>query len=176
MLYVTHRPQRQMVMTTPNFKRAQDEALAVLATFGFTDPPIDPVRIARDMGVGVVFAEFSPEDSNVSGFFDAGENKIYVNREEYPPRQTFTVAHELGHKVLHSEWAASNNYRVLLRDDAGQTKEPIEREADAFAAHLLVPRFMLQKYRKFASVSELADLFLVSSPVIKNRLKFEFGA
>jgi Zn-dependent peptidase ImmA (M78 family) len=64
----------------------------------------------------------------------------------------------------------------LLRDQSLTTKDPIEQEANAFAAHLLVPRAMLEKYRGLASIAELSELFAVSMPVIKNRLRFEFGA
>lgn len=160
----------------PDFKRAQEEALRVLEDFGFDDPPVDPIRIANDLGIKVHFAKFADQFEAVSGFFDADENAIYVNSDEFVRRQTFTVGHELGHYLLHRDWLKSQNYKVLLRDDTEQKKEPIEREANAFAAHLLVPRFLLARYYKFATIQELSDLFMVSAPVIKNRLAFEFGA
>ncbi len=161
----------------PDFKKAKSEALRILSEFGFDEPPIDPIRIANDMGINVRFARFSDKfNNNVSGFFDADENTIFVNSEEFPLRQTFTVGHELGHNVLHRDWARSKNYRVLLRDDTEQQKDSIEREANVFAAHLLVPRSLLIRYHKIASIKELSDLFMVSAPVIKNRLTFEFGA
>ena len=163
-------------VTKPDFKRAQSEALRILSDFGYDQPPIDPVRIANDMGIKVRFAKFSQEYSEVSGFFDADENTIFVNSDEFPRRQTFTVGHELGHNVLHLDWARSKNYRVLLRDDTEQQKDAIEREANVFAAHLLAPRSLLLKYHKIATIQELSDLFMVSAPVIKNRLAFEFGS
>jgi Zn-dependent peptidase ImmA (M78 family) len=160
----------------PDFKRAEEQALRVLEDFGFGEPPIDPLRIAGDLGIKVHFAKFADQFENVSGFFDADENAIYVNSEESVRRQTFTLGHELGHYFLHREWLKSQDYRVLLRDDTEQKTEPKEREANAFAAQLLVPRFLLARYYKFATVQELSDLFMVSAPVIKNRLAFEFGA
>jgi len=159
----------------PDFKRAQDEALKLLASFGYDEPPVDPVRIANDLGVSVVFAKFAEADAAVSGFYDPAEDGIYVNSDEYPRRQTFTVAHELGHRMLHLEWAKSNDYKVLRRDDTERYKDPKEIEADTFAAHLLVPKSLLRRYYKIATVQQMSDLFLVSAPVIKNRLKYEFG-
>lgn len=159
----------------PDYKRAVAEARRLLDEFGFEEPPINPVRIARELGTDVCFVGLPQEHQNVSGFYDTTDNTIFVNEEEFPKRQTFTVAHELGHKVLHSEWAASENYKVLLRDSSLQSKDPIEQEANAFAAHLLVPRSMLLSYRKVATIEELSELFAVSMPVVRNRLKFELG-
>lgn len=91
-------------------------------------------------------------------------------------RQTFTVAHELGHKVLHEEWAKSSDYKVLLRDQLLTGDDDFyEKEANAFAANLLVPRKMLDQFWRTATVEQLSQLFAVSVPVIKNRLAFEYG-
>lgn len=155
-----------------DYARAERAALQLLDESGVVKPPVDPIRLADQLGVRVVFAEFTPEMSSVSGFYDAEEATIYVNRRDYPPRQTFTVAHELGHHILHREWANSTDYRVLLREQEGSS-DPYEQEANAFAANLLVPASMLDAYKNVASIPELADLFLVSVPVIKNRLNFE---
>lgn len=158
----------------PDYRRAKEEANNLLDQFGFTRPPVDPVRICRDLGLDVRFVVFRTKSKEISGFYDFEDRTIYVNSEEYPKRQTFTVAHELGHYRLHEEWARSGDYRVLLRDQSLEEKNPREQEANAFAAHLLVPRSMLDVYRRVATIEELSDLFLVSMPVIRNRLKFEF--
>jgi len=159
----------------PDFKKAQTKALEILDQFGYTSPPVDPVKIARDLGIRVFFADFKDEDDKISGFFFAEKNEIYINKHEYPQRQTFTIAHELGHKFLHEDWLKSSNYQVLLREPIPSVaNDPKEREANAFAAHLLVPRFMLDKYYKIASLDELAKLFVVSVPVIKARLEYEY--
>ena len=160
---------------TLDFKKAQSKALEILDTFGYISPPVDPVKIARDLGIRVYFADFKGEDDKISGLFYAEKNEIYVNKNEFPQRQTFTIAHELGHKFLHEEWLKSSSYQVLMRDPTpAALKDPKEKEADAFAAHLLVPRFMLDKYYKLASIEELAKLFAVSIPVIRARMSHEY--
>jgi Zn-dependent peptidase ImmA (M78 family) len=98
-----------------------------------------------------------------------------VNGEEFALRQTFTIAHELGHKILHEEWAKSADYKILYRDQLLNDDDPHEKEANAFAAHLLVPRAMLDLYWDKLSLTELSKLFAVSVPVIKNRLSIEYG-
>lgn len=153
----------------PDYLKAKTEAARLIVKFGYSAPPINPVRIAEELGCRVVFAEFSADDQNVSGFYDALEDSIYVNADENPRRQTFTIAHELGHRIMHREWAASNDYHVLLRDQDLLVNDPREKEANTFAANLLVPSAMLNKYRKLATAEELSNLFAVSMPVIRNR-------
>jgi Zn-dependent peptidase ImmA (M78 family) len=100
---------------------------------------------------------------------------IYVSEKEHPRRQTFTIAHELGHALLHGKLFESHpeDYQVLLRTPIGATKDPLEQEANAFAGHLLVPASLLAKYQRIADNSELARLFNVSEDVIRYRKAFE---
>lgn len=160
----------------PDFKRAQAKALEILNDFGYTEPPVEPDRIAKDLGIRVYFSDFKDEYDKISGFFYAEKNEIYINKSEFPQRQTFTIAHELGHKLLHEDWLKSSNYQVLLREPLpANASDPKEQEANAFAAHLLVPRFMLNKFYKIASIEQLATLFMVSMPVVRSRIQFEYG-
>ena len=156
----------------PNFTRAEDAAYNLIREFGYRKPPIDPAQIARELGMKVFFVDFDEDDSRISGYYDCADNSIKVNADEYARRQTFTIAHELGHKVLHEDWAKSSAYRVLMRDQSANRMDPVEREANAFAAHLLVPRKMLRRYIH-EDVDTLATLFAVSRPVIVNRIKTE---
>jgi Zn-dependent peptidase ImmA (M78 family) len=162
-------------LVRPNFTKAKKQAMDLLQKFAIEQPPVDPVDLSRRLGLKVLFVEFDEQDKNISGFFDAVENTIFVNKSEFPLRQTFTVAHELGHKILHEEWARSSEYKMLFRDQDASDEEPHEKEANSFAANLLVPRFMLDQVWKKYSVEQLSKLFAVSVPVIKNRISFEYG-
>ena len=154
-----------------DFKLAKRAALDLLSELGICDPPVDPVIVARSLGVTVNFVTFDSQREGVSGFYDCEDDAIFVNKHEFPLRQTFTVAHELGHKVLHEEWARSGEYQVLLRDTTKQVQDHREREANAFAAELLMPKFMLDQYRDLA-VDQLSTLFAVSLPAMRNRVSF----
>jgi len=140
-----------------------------------TEPPISPVEIAGSYGIAVRFADFGAGNSDVSGFYDLQTRSIYVSEKEPPRRQTFTIAHELGHALLHSVLFQTHpeEYKVLLRRPLGAVKEPLEQEANAFAGHLLVPGSLLLKYQKLANDAELARLFNVSEDVIRFRKSFE---
>lgn len=160
----------------PDYAKVKRAATEVLDQFGFVEPPVNPVKISRELGIEVVFVEFDKEHNNISGFYDFEENSIYVNRNEFPLRQTFTIAHELGHKLLHEDWARSSEYRILMRDQDFSSNEDFhEKEANSFAANLLVPRFMLDRYWKDVTIEQLSQLFAVSVPVVRNRLSFEYG-
>ncbi|WP_290689977.1 MULTISPECIES: ImmA/IrrE family metallo-endopeptidase [unclassified Haematobacter] len=162
--------------SAPNYSLVKKTAKGLLHKYEIDNPPIDPIMIAHSEGIGVRFVQFSGEYSGVSGFYDPEENAIYVNSEEFPLRQTFTIAHELGHALLHRDWAKSNDYKLLWRDDSlNDRNDTHEKEANAFAANLLVPRHMLGRYMGDVRPADLSRLFAVSLPVIKNRMSFEYG-
>ena len=121
----------------------------------------------------VTFVSFEGEEArDISGFFDYEERRIYVNRDEPALRQTFTVAHELGHKILHPDWVATDDYRVYRRGN--QVQDEHETEANAFAASLLMPRFMMDRCYELP-VPDISQVFAVSVPAVKARLQHLYG-
>jgi len=160
--------------TSPDYKKVKREVKRLLDRYVNDAPPIDPKDIAQKLGIKVKFVRFDEElKEKISGFYDPDSNTIYINEEEYPLRQTFTIAHELGHALLHKEWSKSGDYRIMLRKTKSDS-DPYEKEANAFAANLLVPRDLLGKYLSLP-IDTLSEIFAVSVPVIKNRLCFEYG-
>jgi Zn-dependent peptidase ImmA (M78 family) len=159
----------------PDYRKVKRVVADILEEYGFEHPPVNPVSIARDKGIDINFARFGGNFGDVSGFYDPSENAIYVNEQDPPLRQTFTIAHELAHALLHAEWASGDNYKVFRRDTPENPDDPREKEANAFAAHLLVPRHMLDQYYADLPASDLSKLFAVSVLTIKNRLEFEYG-
>ncbi len=158
-----------------DYARARNAALELLRRLDITHPAVNPVEVALSQGVQVRFVEFAgASDSVVSGYFDPEENAIVVNRHEFAPRQTFTVAHELGHKILHAEWADSDQYEVYFRDPKLASNTPIEQEANHFAATLLMPKFMMDEYYREPE-SRIAAIFAVSIPAVRARLQSLYG-
>ncbi len=160
----------------PNYNRVKAMVDKVLEENSIAEPPIDPWEIAENNGIKVQRVTFGTH-KEIAGFFDFEKNIIYVNSEESNNRQNFTVAHELGHHFLHRGLFEKDpkKYSVLLRAPMGAAVDPLEKEANAFAAHLLVPRKMLKKYASVAGIQDLARLFIVSPEVIRNRMSFEFS-
>lgn len=165
--------------TREDWLRVRRAANSQLREFGVLDAPVPATAMARREGLKLQYADF-PEDENVSGFIDARTNSIYVNAAEAPSRQLFTIAHELGHWILHRQQVLDGRqYRVLTREALDAPKPTIEQEADGFAADLLVPKFLLDKYYLHAPVrpsrTSLARIFGVSEEVIRYRLRNLYG-
>lgn len=151
-----------------DFAKAEADRL----THAFTAPPIPVLEIAERHGVDVVFADFGEAGARVAGFCVFEECRLYVNATDILPRQTFTIAHELGHWILHREFFERHpeRYQILPRFQSDQRKDPFEQEANCFAANLLVPKRLLLPV-KHASVAVLAEIFAVSREMMENRLK-----
>lgn len=139
---------------------------------GYTKPPIPVLEIAERNGVNVIFADFGKNADTVAGFCDFRKAKLYVNKEDQTTRQTFTIAHELGHWVLHKNLFLENpeEYPVLPRFQSVDRQLPVEKEANHFAANLLVPDRLLKPV-KDSPISALARAFGVSRAMMEFRLK-----
>lgn len=149
-----------------------------------TDAPIPVEQVAKKLGVEI---RFSPLDEELSGmiFIKDGQAIIGVNSMHHPNRQRFTIAHELGHFILHkkhitSEIHVDKQFRVLMRDGKSATgTELIEIEANRFAASLLMPADLVAKAldeREFdiddeTPLMELAKQFKVSKQTMEYRIR-----
>lgn len=100
--------------------------------------------------LGITLKEENLSD-DVSGFFIINDNKpiISYNSNSSPYRTRFTIAHEIGHFVLHSKAQPifiDKAPKVFFRNTASSTGEILkEREANSFAAALLMPRELIYK-------------------------------
>lgn len=159
-----------------NLKRAELAAQQALDENNFYKPPVLPKEIAENYGYKVRFASFSERGVETLGFSDFSTKEIYVNTNTSPERQTFTIAHELGHALMHmDEFVTSPHlYCAFLRRPFSAVTDPHEAEANEFAAKLLVPRAFLNNYYDIASISELSRLFIVPEEVIRWRLNVEY--
>lgn len=96
---------------------------------------------------------------------------IYCNSGQSPGRRRFTVAHEFGHYVLHRQMIEGEGLGGIHCDEKSVHQgggDGIEREADQFAANLLMP---LHDFRRtlpargrpdFDQLGTLADRYGVS--------------
>jgi Zn-dependent peptidase ImmA (M78 family) len=157
------------------FGRARYDKAAACAdklTDSYSVPPIPVVEIAQRNGVEVVFDPFRKFSDVVAGFCDFTNRKLYVNSSDAINRQTFTVAHELGHWLLHRDYFLDHpdEYPYLPRFQKTDKNDPREQEANCFAANLLVPSRLVKDLRNFP-VAALARAFAVSREMMENRLK-----
>lgn len=128
----------------PN-RSAKAQVLRLLDEYGIKKPPIPVETFARARGAEV---RYSPFEGEISGmvFRDNDRVVIGVNSLHHPNRQRFTIAHEIGHMLLHKgvEVHVDRTFRINLRNDvSSQAVDPEEIEANRFAAELLMPEHML---------------------------------
>lgn len=143
---------------------------------GSTEPPVDLTKICSLEGIKVSRVNMRKvEDQTqrkVSGiiYVDNAKNEkqILVNEADFERRQLFTIAHELGHYFLH---IAADPDGVIISFRGEKSAE--EREADMFAAELLMPFEWVEREHSrlfFPTSSYLADKFGVSLAAMKFRL------
>jgi len=135
--------------------------------------PVDVTRIAIALDVEV---QETPADDDLSGFLyrDRARRKaiIGVNSEHHPNRRNFTIAHELGHYVLHDfdDLHVDREFKVWLRSDASSRGTNIEeKEANLFAAEVLMPGHFLAR-----DVDKIGTVDLIDEEVIRN-LAMKYG-
>ena len=159
-------------------------ALKLLEEYGIKERPVSVRHIAERLGAKVVASD--PEDDDISGmiYHEDGTTIIAVNETHGETRQRFTIAHEIGHLVLHSELIhrvhvdKGRNFRQkLYRDGRSKVGEDIlEIESNRFAAELLMPTFLLKKDIKDFYIdfndepTEIAQLYNVSTQAMSIKL------
>lgn len=166
-------------------------------------PPVPIERIAEDHFGLIVLETDDPaeipgaapvaEGNHFSGMLVADRGEIWVNRSdarEWPPRKRFTIAHELGHWVLHRHSHDPEAYQAV---DSGRIRLPaheesdepadgsdsrkvlplIEAEAHAFAAAFLMPAALLRSAHSESNgnLAALQALFDSSKAALERRLR-----
>lgn len=164
-----------MAILTKEGQRKIDDMVEKVKLFtGLSYPENTLEEIAEALGVEVFISDF--EEPNINGVIkyenDNGkeEPKIFVNKKYSPEKRTFTLAHELGHFMLHK----GEKYRIDRFDYSQDSEASLqETEANYFAASLLVPTNKLLDILKLTgggNLASIAEYFGVSIPVIENRI------
>ena len=145
------------------------------ARFGGPELPVPVESIAEDL-LGLTIRESAELES--SGMLIPAEREIVLSAREsaFPGRRRFTIAHELGHWVCHvagSQAAAPVYCRAADVDP--RADRALEREANIFAAELLMPEPAVRVAWRLAGVPEAtAARFGVSPNAMSWRL-YSFG-
>ena len=160
---------RQKSLITARYSLAKKKAEELTAVY--SSPPIPVLEIAQSNGVNVVFSNFGKHSDAVSAFCDFHGKRIFINERDAMTRKMFTMAHELGHWILHREFFENDpsGYAVLPRYSKPESN-PFEQEANAFAAELLAPSRLVSPV-KGAGATTLARIFGVSREMMEIRLK-----
>ncbi|WP_406805307.1 ImmA/IrrE family metallo-endopeptidase [Burkholderia semiarida] len=141
-------------------------AEALIFEFGISSPSeLDVESIAGDAGMDVRYEQLDGCEATLVGVKSQAIATIRPSGNR--GRERFSVAHELGHWNLHR----GQSFRCRVDDQsenlASDTK--LEKEADSYAAHLLMPRYLFDpavrsgpKVPTFKHIGEVAQAFEVS--------------
>jgi Zn-dependent peptidase ImmA (M78 family) len=131
-------------------RQAAIEALAErIAIARFAGERVDPEQIARDENIGFKYDSF-PEEFDGILVFDDGKFYLVCNERRSSRganRSRFTFAHELGHYFIeeHRRDLQSGQCPPHFSLSEFRSDLPIEKEADIFAANLLMPATSFRK-------------------------------
>jgi Zn-dependent peptidase ImmA (M78 family) len=148
-------------------------------------PPVDVEQLAILLGIKV---EYEPASDDLCGFLlrDVEQHKVLigVNKNHSLNRKRFTIAHEVGHFFLHEQEKVHVDYRFRIKlsdEDSNKESREEEKEANLFAAELLMPvNFIKQDLADVealdlvddAILSDLANRYKVSTEAMAFRLAY----
>jgi Zn-dependent peptidase ImmA (M78 family) len=132
--------------------------------------PVPVAQIAVALGLRV---EGSAGLGEISGKIekDGPQYKITINASDPAVRQRFTLAHEIGHYILHRDLIGDG-----IVDDAmyrSKLGSYLETQANQYAAFILMPPALFRHHASEVhnDASELARIFSVSNQAAEFRLK-----
>ena len=143
-------------MSNPSYKErgqarnnGRDRARQLIADYQIYQAPVHVEAIAESLGFQIARHRF---DGPESGFalHDGKQSIIGVNIQTSGRRQRFTIAHELGHLLMHEGRPLTVDQAVLridLRNDLSSMATDLQEiEANTFAATLLMPDEIVLDY------------------------------
>ncbi|MCL4498788.1 MAG: ImmA/IrrE family metallo-endopeptidase [Chloroflexi bacterium] len=135
----------------------------LLRNANISEPPVLIHKIAKSQGVRLFLQPF---DGEMSGFIAQKDDNVVigVNTSHAKVRQRFTIAHELGHMLLHEqgEVHVDRKFHIKLRNNvSSQGVDPDEVEANLFAAEILMPKQFIDH-----DLQGISDVDLLDTEVI----------
>lgn len=136
-----------MTPARPRYSLISREVNDLLARAKIETPPVPVEDVAKLVGARIKYNNFQNE---ISGLLLRRNNAVVIGvaSEQSLARQRFTIAHEIGHLLLHNgeELHVDADFRVNLRSSASsRADDVIEIEANTFAATLLMPAEFIKK-------------------------------
>src|SRR5579862_1978399 len=170
---------RSLIMR-PRYSLARRKAAELIQSAKIVQAPVPVEKLAERAGASVRYEPFEGQMSGLLYRTDGG-SIIGVNSLHPAVRQRFTVAHEIGHLLLHEpQFHIDEHAFVVFRNpESSKASDPAEVEANQFAAALLMPEGLIAKsVRELGqnpdaekAIRQLAELFEVSQHAMTIRLK-----
>lgn len=137
--------------------------------------PINLAPICKKLGLSIYTFKVNNSNKDVSGVLDRDDKSILINPNHSRNRKQFTVAHEIGHYILHTDRKECIDYRTNSEFYTTPEDRKRECEANIFAAELLMPYSVFNKkwdefnYSDNKKIKLLSELFLCSEKAVEIR-------
>lgn len=166
---------------TPRNSLARRKARELLKAVGVDKPPVPVGKLAKRVGAVVRLQPFEGQMSGMVHRQPGGKATIGVNSRHALTRRRFTIAHEIGHLILHKDedLHVDEASPIGFRTEASAAGVDVnEIEANQFAAELLMPVYLLRSeierlpknIETDEAIKKLADRFKVSDQAMTFRL------
>lgn len=157
--------------------------------------PIEEIAESK-LNIEIIPVKFLRQEHDVDGSLDSGLKRIFIDFDLYMDQENrtrFTIAHEVGHLILHQGIFRELNIKTetdlnkLIENISNDDYRWMEHQAYSFAGHVLVPSKLLVREIKSRLVlkpaqqitaediypifPELTKVFNVSGEVILRRLQ-----
>lgn len=156
-----------------DFPKIEARAEELLKSHKLLSPPIDVFSLANQIGISIDRGRMGDNVSGAIHFEGEDRAAVGLNITESQQRQRFTLAHEIGHFLMHRDRDLYiDSHDMLFRKFEGPANTK-ERDANVFAAALLMPKPLLEAERKVSSqddVARMAKKYKVSVPAMSYRL------
>lgn len=138
------------------------------------EPGADLLPIVEQLGGSIRFQDvWEIADTSSGSIRIDGENdfEIVLATHTGPIRDRFTIAHEIGHYVLHYLWPRQNGHNLGPIEAKRYGTGRVEWEANWFAAGFLMPAeaFRLAYAQSNGNLNSLSDQFQVSMEAARIR-------
>jgi Zn-dependent peptidase ImmA (M78 family) len=154
---------------------ARTMARKYLKKHGVLQPPV-PVEFMLFTEEIRVEKVLYPDATAGEAWWEEGTGHIAVSRDLPPGRLRFTLAHEFAHLALRHHdrrFGDLSDIERRLRDPdelEWDPVDPVEVEANQFAAELLMPPAFFLRDRRRSGIRRLAALYEVSEEAVRWRL------
>lgn len=123
----------------------------------------NPFELAKALNIEV---QFGTPGCDGCYMFLKNHRYIFINNNLNDNEMQLVMSHELGHAILHRK---QNCY--FIRNKTLLSVDKIEKEANSFAAELLIPDYELNEYIQMSySIEQIARIYGYSKELIKLKL------
>lgn len=147
-----------------DYKKSRDAVWQILIKNKISSLPISVEKICRSEHIRLltyregakIIERLSLEDHTKDNDAFSFSRIIFYDDRTSLARQWFSIAHELGHIILHQP-----TYPTVLNREMSSNDDPMEAEANVFASRLLAPMCVIH-FLNLSTPQEIAELCQIS--------------